>query len=70
MLRDYIKDYGLATTTSPIGLKLKEKISCLQEYSEFWAENELIILKSLAGREDLAWMYQEQAISINWIFVK
>lgn len=55
---------------SRVGLKLRENISCLQECSEFWEENGLIILKCLAGREDLAWMNQEQAIAINWIFVK
>lgn len=70
ILRDYIGHYRLATTTSGVGLKLIEDISCLQECSEFWEENELIILKCLAGREDLAWMNQEQAIAINWIFMK
>lgn len=70
MLKDCIGHYRLATTTSRIGLKLKEYISCLQECSEFLEENGLIILKCLAGREDLAWMNQEQAIAINWIFVK
>lgn len=70
ILRDSVEHYRVATTTSPIGLKLTEDISCLQKSSEFWEENGLIILKCLAGREDLTWMNQEQAIAINWIFVK
>ena len=65
-----MEHYRLAITTSRVGLKFIEDISCLQECSEFWEESELIILKCLAGREDLAWMNQEQAIPINRILVK
>lgn len=70
MLKVYFDLYGSATNTSGMGVESGEGFACRQECPEVWQVSELIVLKCLAGREDLPWMNQEQAIAINWIFVK
>jgi hypothetical protein len=70
MLAIHFEQYRPATIT--IGGRHWKKIFFADKNVRryVWQVSELIILKRLTCREDLAWMNQEQAIAINRILVK